>query len=200
MDTGPRPPDPPGDPEGQTCCYHELKSPKPRLGFFLATGTAVLVEGSSSATRFLEREGSVPRAGGPRPPTPSHALPQHLLHVTSQPRSPHPSPQSPACTVAPRTPAHCSAPKPGASPPLAHCGLWALGSLESTVQTASPALHSRGCWVDVLAHPLAVRLGPLAPRLGLAGFHCAFRGRCLLKLCPLPLLGNLRWSRANRWP
>ena len=34
-------------------CYHELKSSKPRLGFFLATGTAVLVDGSSSATRFL---------------------------------------------------------------------------------------------------------------------------------------------------
>lgn len=34
-------------------CYHELKSPKPRLGFFLATGTAALVDGSSSATRFL---------------------------------------------------------------------------------------------------------------------------------------------------
>lgn len=42
-------------PEGQTRCYHELKSPKPRLGFFLATGAAVLVEGSSSAARFLER-------------------------------------------------------------------------------------------------------------------------------------------------
>ena len=34
-------------------CYHELKSPKPRLGFFLATGTVALVDGSSSATRFL---------------------------------------------------------------------------------------------------------------------------------------------------
>lgn len=34
-------------------CYHELKSLKPPLGFFLATGTAVLVDGSSSAARFV---------------------------------------------------------------------------------------------------------------------------------------------------
>lgn len=34
-------------------CYHELKSPKPRLGCFLATGTAVVVDCSSSATRFV---------------------------------------------------------------------------------------------------------------------------------------------------
>jgi len=42
-----------GSHAGTGCCYHELKSPKPRLGFFLATGTAVLVEGSSSAARFV---------------------------------------------------------------------------------------------------------------------------------------------------
>lgn len=36
------------------CCYQELKSPKPRLGLFLAVGkVAVLVEGSSSAARFV---------------------------------------------------------------------------------------------------------------------------------------------------
>lgn len=35
------------------CCYQELKSPKPQLDFFLATGAAVLVDGSSSATRFV---------------------------------------------------------------------------------------------------------------------------------------------------
>lgn len=38
------------------CCYQELKSPKPRLGFFLAMGTAVLVDGSSSAARFLRHK------------------------------------------------------------------------------------------------------------------------------------------------
>lgn len=39
-----------------TCCYQELKSPKYQLGFFLATGTAVLVDGSSSATCFMAAE------------------------------------------------------------------------------------------------------------------------------------------------
>lgn len=36
--------------------YQELKSPKPRLGFFFAAVAAMLVDGSSSATRFLEKE------------------------------------------------------------------------------------------------------------------------------------------------
>ena len=70
-------PSPYQNPERPACCYHELKSPKPRLGFFLATGTAALVEGSSSATRFLGREaadkschaGTRPRAGSPDPPS-----------------------------------------------------------------------------------------------------------------------------------
>ena len=58
-------------------CYHELKSPKPRLGCFLATGAAALLDGGSSATRFLWTQrtraavcvqGS-PRAARPRPPS-----------------------------------------------------------------------------------------------------------------------------------
>jgi hypothetical protein len=57
----------------------------------------------------------------------------------------------------------------------------------------SALLHSRGCWVDVLAHPLAVRLGALAPRLGLTDLDLGLRG--LLELCLLPFQGNLGRSR-----
>lgn len=63
-----------------------------------------------------------------------------------------------------------------------------------------PGPHSRGRRVDVLAHPLAVCLGALAPWLGLAGFHCAFQG-CYLELRLPALLSNLRgegrgWTEA----
>ncbi|KAK2121173.1 hypothetical protein P7K49_002559 [Saguinus oedipus] len=44
----------------------ELKSAKPRLGFFLDVGTVALVEGSSSAARFLGKEEA---AESPRPPS-----------------------------------------------------------------------------------------------------------------------------------
>lgn len=80
-------------PEQQACCYHELKSPKPRLGFFLATGTAVLVDGSSSATRFLGRkEPDSSCRGGPRPQARSHVPRSH-----PRPRVPEPGlrPQHP---------------------------------------------------------------------------------------------------------
>lgn len=56
------------DPEQQARRYHELKSVKPRLGFFLATETAALVDGSSSATRFLGREEWDSSCCGGQPP------------------------------------------------------------------------------------------------------------------------------------
>lgn len=46
----------PGSLRPACCCYQELKSPKPRLGLFLAVEVAVLVDGSSSAARFLRHE------------------------------------------------------------------------------------------------------------------------------------------------
>lgn len=83
------------------------------------------------------------------------------------------------------------------SSPLAGSDPWAPVRLESTCKTGQqPSLHLRGCRVDVFAHPLAVRLGALAPRLGLACFHCAFWG-LLLELRLLPLLGDLSGSRAT---
>lgn len=139
-------------------CYHELKSLKPPLGFFLAVGTAALVDGSSSAARFLGREepGVRPELGATCSAPPESALS--------------------GCTEASRS---LLAPRSEST--------WT--HLET--DTSSP--HSRGCRVDVLAHPLAVRGGALAPRLGLAFLHCGFGGG-LGELCLLPLLGDL-WSR-----
>lgn len=120
----------------------------------------------------------------------------HLLHVSWEERSqvpaamgatclhitPTPSLSSPACTRPPSTP-HCSIPVP------------AVGSVSTRHENRHQLPpHSRGCRVDVLAHPLAVRWGALAPGLGLALLHCALWG-CLLELCLLPLLSNLWWSR-----
>lgn len=143
--------------EQQACCYHVLKSLKPPLGFFLATGTAALVDGSSSAPRFLGR-----RAG------------RQLLST------PTPSLSSPA---APRPPSSRSLLNPRSASTWTHPG---------NGHQLPP--HSRGCRVDVLAHPLAVGRGALAPWLGLAFLHCACGG-CLRELCLLPLLGDLWWSR-----
>lgn len=108
-----------------------------------------------------------------------------------------PSPRSAACTVAPTARAR---PHRWRVLTRGHRSDWSAPCKTGR----PPSLHSRGCRVDVLAHPLAVRLGALAPRLGLACFHCAFWGR-LLQLRLLPLLSNLRGGRATAgleplWP
>lgn len=93
-------------------CYHELKSPKPRLGFFLATGTAALLDGSSSATRFLgaqrTRAAVCTRAPSEEPP---HVPGPHL-----------PAPSQLTAVPEPPSDPHRPAPTPGR-------GAWALGAL-----------------------------------------------------------------------
>lgn len=79
---------------------------------------------------------------------------------------------SAARTPTPNPPSLHPAQKPQGSDPGGHHG------------------HSRDRWADVLAHPLAVRLGTLAPLLGLAWLGCALWGLCL-QLRLLPLLSNL---------
>lgn len=79
------------DPKLQARCYHELKSPKPRLGLFLAPGAAALVDASSSATRFLGKAaaGSIaawvpgPQVGSPQ----LHAPPPQIPHPSIPHRS-----------------------------------------------------------------------------------------------------------------
>lgn len=62
-------------------------------------------------------------------------------------------------------------------------------SFQRKRRDATHQAYSRGCWVDVLAHPLAVCLGALLPRLGLAQLDLSLWIHLLL--CLLPLLGNL---------
>lgn len=58
-----------------------------------------------------------------------------------------------------------------------------------------PQSHSRGCRVDVLAHPLAVCLGSLVSRLGL--IHLDVGLWIPLMLCLFPFLGNLGGSKMS---
>lgn len=104
--------------EQQACGYHVLKSLKPPLGFFLATGTAALVDGSSSAPRFLGREeagasccGGQARAGS------------HVFHITPTPSlisSAAPRPPSSRSLLNPRSASTWTHPANGHQLPPTH--------------------------------------------------------------------------------